>query len=64
MSIDWIDRNDEMPGEELLKKGSRILIFSPVYPEGNGMRYRVAESQFFKFMADATHWALLIGPED
>ena len=57
--MEWIARDEELPPE-----GIKILIFSPEYPEGNPMRFRTIESQFFRQLTDATHWARLIGPVD
>ncbi len=36
--------------------GVRILAFSPVYPVGHEMRFRVMDSQFLRIMKEATHW--------
>lgn len=54
----WIDRNEELPPDGML-----VLIFSPIYPEGNSMRFRVMDSQFVRISTDATHWTKLEGPE-
>jgi len=53
----WIDRRDASPPED-----KKVLIFSPAYPEGDSMRYRVLDGEFFKLMTDATHWAYLNAP--
>lgn len=37
----------------------RILVFSPVYPEGNPMRYRVIDKQFLKTCTDVESWVAL-----
>jgi hypothetical protein len=53
----WNDREVEAPPE-----GTQILIFSPAYPEGDSMRFRTMDSQFFKLVTEATHWAQLEAP--
>jgi len=52
---DWIDREQEQPN-----KDDRILIFSPCYPKGDEMRYRIVDAQFFKRTKYATHWCKLV----
>ena len=36
--------------------GVRILAFSPSYPVGHEMRFRIVDSQFLKIIGEATHW--------
>jgi hypothetical protein len=57
--MNWIDRKICMP-----PLGERILVFSPNYTEGQTMRYRTIDSQFFRLMTEATHWATLEAPSD
>ncbi len=47
----WVQRSEGNPPE-----GSRVLIFSPVYPKGHEMRYRIIDAQFFQKCEEATHW--------
>ncbi len=54
----WIPRDGKLP-----PKGGRILVFSPIYPEGDALRFRILDSEFFCIATDATHWALLEAPE-
>ncbi len=54
----WIDRDEEMPPE-----GMQILVFSPEYAEGQPMRFRIMDSQFYRLATDATHWATLETPQ-
>lgn len=34
----------------------RVLAFSPAYPVGHDMRFRVVDSRFLKIMGEVTHW--------
>jgi hypothetical protein len=54
----WIPREGKLP-----PKYARILVFSPCYNDGDSMRYRVMDSDFFCLATDATHWALLEPPK-
>lgn len=40
----------------------RVLVYSPVYPEGHDMRYRTMSNQFVRLCEEATHWAPLTPP--
>lgn len=52
--ITWWNRREKMPN-----LGERILIFSPVYSEGEEMRIRIIDSQFFSISLDAEWWAYI-----
>jgi len=34
----------------------RVLAFSPLYPKGDGMRYRLMDAQFLRISTEVTHW--------
>lgn len=61
--IDWTLIENHKT-DKLLKayKGKRVMIFTPVYPEGHEMRYRLVDREFVKVCTDATHWAPLTPP--
>lgn len=44
------------------ENGTKILIFSPEYPEESGMRKRIIDSQFLKICLEATHWSYISEP--
>ena len=44
-------------------ESGRIIVYSPHYCHKSEMTYRIADAQFVKHMAEATHWAKLIPPE-
>lgn len=48
---EWVSREDRFP-----EKDQRVLAFSPVYPEGHSMRYRLIEGQFIRISIEVTHW--------
>jgi hypothetical protein len=50
---EWINAKDVLPGED-----EWVLGFSPKYPVGNDMRYRILQGRFVKY-ADITHWQFL-----
>ena len=56
--MNWIARKERMPPE-----GVQILVFSPNYPEGNSMRFRTLDSQFYQMTTDASHWTVLEAPK-
>lgn len=37
----------------------RLLTFSPDYPVGDVMRFRIMDSQFLRLCKEITHWCLL-----
>jgi hypothetical protein len=37
----------------------RILTFSPIYPKGHEMRFRIMDARFFNISSEATHFAIL-----
>ena len=36
--------------------GEFILVFSPIYPKNNPMRYRILQSQFVMWNSEITHF--------
>ena len=36
--------------------GEFVLVFSPIYPENNPMRFRILQSQFVTWNAEITHF--------
>ena len=57
---------EELTWQDVTKKppeGVRILVFSPVYPFGKTMRFRLMDSEFLGTLTDATYWAELQGPD-
>ena len=42
----------------------RILVFSPIYPIRDLMRYRIIDSQFLKTCKDVTHYHILKEPSE
>jgi hypothetical protein len=56
--MQWFTRDDKLP-----PKNTKILVFSPIYPEGDSLRFRVLDSEFFCIATDATHWTELVAPE-
>jgi hypothetical protein len=51
----WIGRGQHpLPAD-----GVRILTFSPVYPKGHEMRFRIMDARFFVISSEATHFAIL-----
>ena len=49
----WVSRDVALPD------CGRVLVFSPVYPKGDIMRFRIIDSQFVRISADVTHWLSL-----
>ena len=47
-----IATRDRLPTES----EGRVLIFSPIYPIGDPMRWRIVDWQFVRIMSEATHW--------
>lgn len=50
-----------MPNMQLISKlrplpSRRILVLDPTYPIGNEMRMRIVDTDFVRFMQDATHF--------
>ena len=60
MGLNWIEIVDRDAMRNLA--GTRVLAFSPVYPEGNEMRYRLMDAQFVRISTEATHYAHLTPP--
>jgi hypothetical protein len=58
--LTWFKRGDAAPSTIGCP---RILIFSPNYPEGHSMRFRIIDGQFWGNCIEATHWAQLEGPQ-
>jgi hypothetical protein len=51
-SASWVKRNDEMP-----ERGERVIAFSPVYPKGHEMRFRILDGQFIRITTEVEYWA-------
>lgn len=51
-SASWIKRNDETP-----ERGERVIAFSPVYPKGHEMRFRILDGQFIRITTEVEYWA-------
>ena len=47
----WRKRNKEMP-----ERGQRVVAFSPVYPEGHEMRFRILDGQFLRITTEVEYW--------
>jgi len=58
----WYKRTDPNPRSYPPIAG-RILVFSPEYPEGDPMRVRMIDAQFWVHTKDATHWTHIIEPQ-
>lgn len=58
--INWRKREDTEGFPTI--RHSRILIFSPEYPDNDTMQVRIIDAQFFKTCIDATHWAPINTP--
>ena len=56
--LNWKDIKEEKP------EADRILIYCPIYPVGNPMRYRIIDSSFLNICKEATHWCKLTSPEN
>lgn len=56
----WVNRDVKLPD------CGRVLVFSPVYPKDDPMRFRIIDSQFVRISTDVTHWLSLedIEPSD
>lgn len=53
-----VDHNkDEYPSENDV--GNRVLVFSPIYPEGHEMRWRIINTDFLSMCKEVTHYAIL-----
>ena len=48
----WRKRNEEMP-----ESGQRVVAFSPVYPKGHEMRFRILDGQFLRITTEVEYWA-------
>lgn len=51
-SASWVKRNNEMP-----EHGQRVIAFSPVYPKGHEMRFRILDGQFVRITTEVEYWA-------
>lgn len=63
MAIKWRGRSEGLPVEN---DNRQVLVFSPVYPKGNHMRYRLMGAQFVKFCEEVTYWVYMddLEPEE
>ncbi len=52
--------------EETPIEGKRVLTFSPAYPIGHDMRFRIVDGQFVRIMLEVSFWLYLdeIEPEN
>lgn len=53
MAIKWRSRLKEVPPEGTKKQ---VLAFSPAYPVGDAMRYRLLDGQFVGICKEVTRW--------
>lgn len=61
MGTDWIEISGHE--EELERLGStRILLYTPGYPDDHSVTYRTSQADLAKYCGDATHWAVLTPP--
>ena len=58
ITLRWFKRGEKEPPEN-----KRIVVFSPIYEEGDNFRIRLIDSQFWKISEDAKYWAEVIEPE-
>ena len=52
----WFSKNkDKLPenGDE------RVIVFSPIYPIGHNMKFRIIQAQFIKICTNVTQWAYI-----
>lgn len=40
----------------------RVLTFSPAYPEGDPMRFRIMDARFVRICIEVTQWSYLVAP--
>ena len=45
--------------EEMPEPHRRVLTFSPIYPQGEPVRYRILEGQYVKLTKEVRMWAYL-----
>ena len=57
-TLDWKCIKEEKPAE------GRILVYSPTYPVGDSMRYRIIDSSFLSICKEVTHWCELTNPKN
>ena len=56
----WKDVKEEVPDDTT----SKILVYSPIYPIGDSMRYRIINASFLKICGEVTHWCELVNPDN
>ncbi len=52
-SASWVHRDTALPD------CGRVLVYSPIYPQGHTMRFRIMDSVFVRISTEATHWLSL-----
>ncbi len=57
-NLNWKDIKEKKP------KTGRVLIYCPIYPVGDPMRYRIIDSSFLYLCREATHWCALTNPKN
>lgn len=56
MAIKWRSSAKEVPPEGTRKQ---VLTFSPAYPRGDMMRYRILDGQFVGICKEVTKWVYI-----
>lgn len=51
----FIKVSERLPEE----KDGRVLAFSPIYPEGHFMRWRIIDGQFIRITSEVDKWISL-----
>ena len=49
----WVHRDVSLP------EYGRVLVFSPDYPRGNIMRFRIMDAEFVRISTEAEYWLFL-----
>ena len=57
--IKWVSRRKEGAP----KIGKRVLAYSEIYKDKDGLEYRILDSQFVKLCNEVTHYAYLTPPK-
>lgn len=58
--LKWKNVKRELP----VSPTSRILVYSPIYPVGDTMRYRIINASFLEKCKEVTHWCMLVNPNN
>ena len=51
MPLEWTNRSESLP-----EGNQRVLVFSPCYPVGHEMRFRILSGQFLRLTDDVESW--------